>query len=499
MRKYGLVVAWMVLVPSVGRAQNCIPLGARLTSWAPKVLNMQLWVDNNSCFETEVFLHYLYSQGRFASALAFGDLAHPPAPSSCALSIPSDIYSFGQTGSGEFRAPGGDCLRYTGVCDPSLSATGCTATDSTQSGEISCWCQPPVTVQQPTLPSLSNPATQFPASYFINLYIDRNRDAVADHLHRGAWGEASPRDPQVADPELPGSPVRAQFLWNSLVQLDFEDWFKDGQADFNDYSALVEFRTCFPERFPEQLRLPQPAECHDPCHSNSCLESDMRKDEERWAARVTFDVASSEVEYESNGRLLRVTVVGYEDYLTPKREIAVCPVLNLRWPRARLSGEVGDLTTRMNYDASFCSGGPSVGLPVCDVQFLSQSVLPVSLRRNETVAPSCNDLPVVSDVHRTEPANKCGPDLFFSHYELSLRDLDLQLADPLLRFGQLNDQDILASVDSVDVYLFYDIKTPEFQCPSGVNALLGSVSPSVARVTRTKLAVGDSSLDVALH
>ncbi|PZR08365.1 MAG: hypothetical protein DI536_24600 [Archangium gephyra] len=154
----------------------------------------------------------------------------------------------------------------------------------------------------------------------------------------------------------------------------------------------------------------------------------------------------------------------------------------------------------MDYDSSACAGDDiKSGLPICGNTFLSRNVLPVSLRQEETAAPSCTNSSIISDIHKTEPANKCGPDLFFVHYELPLESLDAQITDASLRYSGMSDQDIRDAVDSADIYLFYDIQTPDFQCPSGVNALLGSVSPSVARVTKTTLKRGDLSLVVGTN
>jgi hypothetical protein len=462
----------------------------RARAWDPNLIQNNVYVKNNSCYDTRVFSHYLYSQGKYASALAMGDTLFE-TPSTLPIQIPSDLY-WVRISPHENRAPASDGLLYTGTC------ARCDPTETTQSGELTCWCVPSASVELPTLSAYQDPRKQFLASYFAYLYVDQDRDSVMDHLFRGGGNiEQTGLEKDFFPPPAPAPPVRYQFLWNSMVELDFEDSYKNGEADFNDYIALLEFRTCFPERYPDQFRPAQSGQCHDPCANNRCPEQDLSKTNERWAARVAIDAQSSETRREATGRLLRLTVVGYEDFLVSNRKIAICPTVNLAWPRPRLATESADLTTTMDYGSAVCGGKSNQsGLPICAAQHVAQT-MPISFRRDETVAPACSSKSLISDIHETRSASKCGPDLFVSHYEVPLGALDAQLSDASLHYAALSDQDLVQSIESVDLYFFHDILTPDFQCPSGVNVDLGSVHPDVAHVTKITLSHGEPALDVA--
>ena len=124
-------INWMVVVVGAtlaalrADAQACIPLTAEVAPWRPGLLNTQIDIYNNSCYETEVYSHYLYSQGAAADLVALGDLLNP-INASANITIPQDIWwpQFSTGSAGEFRAPNQDCLRYTGDCNWTKCQTG---------------------------------------------------------------------------------------------------------------------------------------------------------------------------------------------------------------------------------------------------------------------------------------------------------------------------------------------------------------------------------------
>jgi hypothetical protein len=98
----------------------------------------------------------------------------------------------------------------------------------------------------------------------------------------------------------------------------------------------------------------------------------------------------------------------------------------------------------------------------------------------------------------TNPAGINGgvlPALHSSQYEFRLSDIDASLANAGLKYGGLDSPAILALVDSVDVYLFWDLNPSlaTFVCPSGPKIVPDSVDATVGKLFKFHLTPGSIS------
>lgn len=291
--------------------------------------------------------------------------------------------------------------------------------------------------------------------------------------------------------------------WNSAVTISWEDEWRVPTADFNDYVATFEMKECGPERFPPQAVMAQDVKCVNPCGDNACSEQLMSESTQRvrFTAGVTIDDGASEIPYEKNGRMIQLTLFGYDDFdqqllAARPRTVAVCPVLNIEWARGRLPAERHDLTTMLRYGDPVCAPRSSdqSGAPLCSGALLSPTTLPISFSRQQSAVANCNVTASSVDLVAATPSDACAANSFVRQYEMSLSQIDSALSDASLRIGSVSTTGLQGMIDSVDVYVFNDIQTAAFECPSGVNARLDSVAPDIAKVVRYHLPLRGSGI-----
>lgn len=438
-------------------------------------------VKATDCHNAREFFHYLSSRGSYATAVTGGRI-----PQAATCQIDSGIRQ---------------CLKYTGQCSTTVSpSTGCTADPSYQPGEISCWCQAPVSTVQSAALMLGQQI-----SFTSVLRVDTDLDSQTDLTF---CPSSTPIPFTGCGPGQYADAARMYELHPEYYRIEWEDRFPPGStsagsADYNDYIMGWEFRDCRPDpesHFPESAQTP--AICASEC-GTSCDDATLStvNAHVRVTAGLTVDAIASELDFEPNGRLLQLTVNAYADFLGSdpnlNKFVAICPVLNLRW--LALPGSSA-AAVPMLYGTDKCGGQPgqSAGTPVC-LPARTASLLHVAgSQQQRREHQFCGPWDPIDESFRFRAADTCTNDpginsgvmpvLQSQQYEFRIDDIDRDLTQPL-RYGGLEWDAILDQVESVDVYLFWDIDpaAAPFICPSGARVFPGDALPSTAKMFKYNL------------
>ncbi len=400
---------------------------------------------------------FIYSKGEFSNALSFEGLPN---------AFCND--------SNDTRG----CLLYTRRCEQLCGRVN---------GEVDCSC-------------LGNHERQFGV-----------RDATQGlftihsvlHVDQSSTGTFNDKRESISK-DSNGNPYRAMassFISAVERTQEWEDLATDDQGDKNDFIASVKVLTCNTEGRNQALDIRKPVECVG--EQAACQQCGKLSAEE---VAVSYSLSADEpdaAEY-PEGRRLFLSVNVWRSVENPaatpwKPLVAVCPVLHL-------SNDEGNAEVMLqNFHGgtgATCSSPIQVdGIPDCDD--ISVEAPKIALSRNEyhglDSKDVCNALPTsmddlnVNDSFVLESSKQCGnvvvPSVKTLTYEVPWGELMRALPPGhTLTTGTPRDQ-LDNYIKSVQVFVFSDIQSERFMCPSGVNVALRSadaVSPSLAYVAQYK-------------
>ena len=407
-----------------------------------------------------------------------------------------------------------NCLFWTEECSRECG----TAVDpNAYPSDVSCFCmqtdglwEGAARAEFATATGFLDPGTT--TTLVGGLVTDTDRDGTVDQRMSTIPGVKDNANQQA----------RLTMVENGVARLDWEDILQAPNGDFNDYAAYLELRTCasVPSAVDgEEITIN--VTCRDTCAhpSNDCDPSDDRivfdplplddpeqttaNPEMMFAASVTIDPNSGEIDPEPRGRLMHVSVGSYVSprssiHQTPTRSLAVCPTIVLDLlsvgqmaPSISTGYYVNDPRGVSEEDCTLNATG---GTPICASPGTSR-YLRVSLARDQHYDVGCTAGrvgPGDGMLLRPYPeSDACGDtDGYVAHYEtyeLTLAELasamssaGIVLPNPLDMMSVVEIGNLVHSI-SIDVVTGVDPATA-FYCPSGLGMDLTTVGNSHLRL-----------------
>lgn len=451
---FALLLTLIASLPA--NAQQCDdsirPQVTNLAFSSPHQPAFTLVATGYDCNEATQHLHFLDANGAFSNSMQLQPLSSPTATFGRSCTVKT---------SSAAMIP--ECVRTT------LDCSICAPNPFAPIGELSCSCLPPFAVPLLDKGAPSMVPRRGQTLFDASLFVDRDRDGVADEIANSA--------------NAPLQSLAVQELFRGFFLLSWEDMFPPSNkigvsSDFNDYVAALELRECRygGDRFnPESA---WDAECIDDC-GNARLCSDtsvLKRSTMRLQASLLVDTELGEnrTGWTEGGRKFVVTVAASNDldanqFATLMQEgVAVCPVLRLPWLRARNANETNGRATVLRYGNFFCGLSPSTtsDTPICTGSSVPAQ-LSVGFGANLHSRACSGNL---TDLTMLERSDACGPATLLQTWEVSTDELSADLQDSSLDYEKLSDAQLssIANQAELDVFVFEGVSNT-FQCPTGVN------------------------------
>lgn len=382
------------------------------------------------------------------------------------------------------------CLFWTGDC------AQCPPDPGSPPGTLSCFCK-----KADPAWSRSEPVVFVPpgstGALDLGLVTDRHGQGIVDQR---LYGDPA-LNPQGSDQ------LRIRRAGPRSVSLQWEDARLGGDGDFNDFEALATVRVCSDGHFPAGLASSEGGgwSCVSACEGP--IDCPLDHEQLDFHAFVEVDEAlGGDVDRESPGRLLRLTLETYGDATVAGSRMAMCPKLLFQNP----AGQVFSFH-RLTYGIDRFDGGdckpsePDSGRPTCDPQLVGMYQLPsisVSMARDQQeVLRSCDATRVgPGDGFEVVPPRlgAAGCQHAMAHvetYEIPLTTLDRMLAAEgvaLPSLETLPGHGVLGYLVGVEILAVVDLKVEPFFCPLGLNNHITAIHEDVGTVQQKFVARGHS-------